>query len=72
MRGWLAAPIIGLDGLNYGLIQVSDRYTGDFTATDGNWKPFSTLPIHGNKDPFSFPFHPQRVNESDQINRIGR
>ena len=34
MRGWLAMPIIGSDGLNYGLIQVSDRYSGDFTATD--------------------------------------
>lgn len=34
MRGWLAMPIIGSDGLNYGLIQVSDRYSGEFTATD--------------------------------------
>jgi GAF domain-containing protein len=34
MRGWLAVPLIGSDGLNYGLIQVSDRYEGDFTAED--------------------------------------
>lgn len=34
MRGWLAIPIIGSDGLNYGLIQSSDKYQGDFTATD--------------------------------------
>ena len=34
MRGWLAMPIIGSDGLNYGLIQSSDKYQGDFTETD--------------------------------------
>lgn len=34
MRGWLAVPLIGSDGLNYGLIQVSDRYEGEFTAED--------------------------------------
>lgn len=34
MRGWLAIPLIGSDGLNYGLIQVSDRYEGDFTEED--------------------------------------
>ena len=25
MRGWLAVPLIGSDGDNYGFIQVSDR-----------------------------------------------
>jgi GAF domain-containing protein len=34
MRGWLAVPLIGSDGLSYGLIQVSDRCEGDFTAED--------------------------------------
>ncbi len=34
MHGWLAVPLIGSDGLNYGLIQVSDRYEGEFTAED--------------------------------------
>jgi GAF domain-containing protein len=34
MRGWLAAPLVGRDGSNYGLIQVSDRYGGEFTAED--------------------------------------
>jgi GAF domain-containing protein len=34
MRGWLAIPIVGSDGLNYGLIQASDKYKGDFTETD--------------------------------------
>jgi len=34
MRGWIATPLIGSDGLNYGLIQVSDRYEGEFTADD--------------------------------------
>jgi GAF domain-containing protein len=34
MRGWLAVPLIGSDSLNYGLIQVSDRYDGEFNDED--------------------------------------
>jgi GAF domain-containing protein len=34
MRGWLAAPLVGLDGRNLGLIQLSDKYEGEFTAED--------------------------------------
>ena len=34
MMGWLGMPIIGSVGLNYGLIQASDKYEGDFTKTD--------------------------------------
>lgn len=34
MRGWLTAPLVGSDGLNYGLLQASDRTQGDFTETD--------------------------------------
>jgi hypothetical protein len=34
MRGWLAVPLIGTDGLNYGFIQASDRIEGDFTEQD--------------------------------------
>jgi GAF domain-containing protein len=35
MRGWLAVPLVGQDGRNYGLLQVSDREDGaDFTADD--------------------------------------
>jgi GAF domain-containing protein len=34
MRGWLAMPLIGADGLNYGFLQVSDRYEGEFTEED--------------------------------------
>lgn len=34
MRGWLAAPLIGRDGHNIGLIQLSDKYEGEFTAAD--------------------------------------
>ena len=34
MRGWLAVPLIGSDGLNYGFIQASDRLEGDFTEQD--------------------------------------
>jgi GAF domain-containing protein len=34
MRGWLAVPLIGSDGDNYGFIQASDRLEGDFTEQD--------------------------------------
>jgi GAF domain-containing protein len=34
MRGWLAAPLVGLDGRNLGLVQLSDKYEGEFTAQD--------------------------------------
>lgn len=34
MRGWLAAPLMGRDGHNIGLIQLSDKYEGEFSAAD--------------------------------------
>jgi GAF domain-containing protein len=34
MRGWLAAPMMGSDGVNYGFIQASDRLEGEFTEQD--------------------------------------
>ena len=34
MRGWLAAPLIDRQGVNWGLIQLSDKYEGEFTAED--------------------------------------
>ena len=35
MRGWLAVPLIGEDGRNYGLLQLSDKYgDAEFTAED--------------------------------------
>lgn len=34
MRGWLAAPLTGRDGHNIGLIQLSDKYSGEFTPED--------------------------------------
>jgi PAS domain S-box-containing protein len=34
MRGWLAAPLTRPDGQNIGLIQLSDKYSGEFTAQD--------------------------------------
>ncbi|QJX01189.1 Chemotaxis protein methyltransferase CheR [Frigoriglobus tundricola] len=34
MRGWLAAPLVGRDGRNLGLIQLSDRHEGEFSAED--------------------------------------
>jgi signal transduction histidine kinase len=34
MRGWLAAPLIARDGHNIGLIQLSDKYAGEFTEED--------------------------------------
>ncbi len=34
MRGWLAAPLVEREGKNIGLIQLSDKYDGEFTAED--------------------------------------
>ena len=35
MRGWLAVPLLGQDGRNYGLLQLSDKYDDqDFTEED--------------------------------------
>ncbi len=34
MRGWLAAPLIDRQGVNWGLFQLSDRYEGDFSQED--------------------------------------
>lgn len=34
VRGWLAAPLMARDGGNIGVIQLSDKYEGDFTEED--------------------------------------
>jgi len=34
MRGWLAVPLIGHGGRNLGLVQLSDKLEGEFTAED--------------------------------------
>ena len=34
MRGWLAVPIVDRAGTVWGLLQLSDRYEGDFTVED--------------------------------------
>lgn len=34
MRGWLAVPLTGRNGENIGLLQLSDKYEGDFTLQD--------------------------------------
>lgn len=34
MRGWLAVPLTGRDGQNIGLLQLSDKYEGEFTLQD--------------------------------------
>lgn len=34
MRGWLAAPLADSKGTNWGLMQVTDKESGDFTETD--------------------------------------
>ena len=34
IRGWLAVPLIDDDGKNLGLIQLSDKYLGEFTEQD--------------------------------------
>ena len=34
MRGWMAVPITDRAGTVWGLLQLSDRYEGEFTAED--------------------------------------
>ncbi|WP_224999367.1 PAS domain S-box protein [Cesiribacter sp. SM1] len=34
MRGWLAAPLVDKSGKNLGLIQLSDKYEGEFSQED--------------------------------------
>jgi PAS domain S-box-containing protein len=34
MRGWLAVPLVGRNGQNMGLIQLSDKYEEEFTEGD--------------------------------------
>jgi GAF domain-containing protein len=34
MRGWLAVPLKGRAGRNIGLIQLSDKYNGQFSVAD--------------------------------------
>ncbi|WP_051676071.1 PAS domain S-box protein [Polaromonas glacialis] len=34
MRGWLAVPLMGRDGKNIGVLQLSDKYEGEFTKQD--------------------------------------
>ncbi|OOG43892.1 hypothetical protein B0B52_08240 [Polaromonas sp. A23] len=34
MRGWLAVPLTGRSGENIGLLQMSDKYHGEFTLQD--------------------------------------
>lgn len=34
MRGWLAAPLVASDGSNLGILQLSDRFEGDFDDND--------------------------------------
>jgi PAS domain S-box-containing protein len=34
LRGWLAVPLVGGDGKNLGLLQLSDKYDGEFSEQD--------------------------------------
>ena len=34
LRGWLAVPLVDADGTNMGLIQMADKYEGDFSEDD--------------------------------------
>lgn len=34
MRGWMALPLVGRNGANIGLLQLSDKFKGDFTLQD--------------------------------------
>lgn len=44
MRGWMAAPILDATGQNWGLLQLSDKYEGEFTEADeANFVQFAGL-----------------------------
>ena len=34
MRGWMAVPLVGRSGKNIGLLQLSDKFSGEFTLQD--------------------------------------
>ena len=34
LRGWLAAPLVGLNGMNMGVLQLFDKQDGEFTQQD--------------------------------------
>ena len=34
MRGWMAIPLVGRSGTNIGLLQLSDKFKGDFSLQD--------------------------------------
>jgi PAS domain S-box-containing protein len=34
LRGWLAVPLVGHGGRNLGVVQLSDKYAGEFTQED--------------------------------------
>ena len=34
MRGWMAVPLVGRNGKNIGLLQLSDKFKGEFTLQD--------------------------------------
>ncbi len=34
MRGWLAVPLVARDGANLGMVQLSDKYAGEFDPVD--------------------------------------
>jgi signal transduction histidine kinase/DNA-binding response OmpR family regulator len=36
MRGWLCVPLVSRNGKNLGVIQLSDKYEGDFSEEDEN------------------------------------
>ena len=43
MRGWLAVPIVGRDGKNYGLLQLSDKYDNDISQFPTIWRSCFTI-----------------------------
>jgi GAF domain-containing protein len=47
MRGWLATPLFDSLGTNWGLLQASDKYEGEFTADDqAKLERFSVMVAH--------------------------
>jgi PAS domain S-box-containing protein len=64
MRGWLAAPLTARDGKNLGLIQLSDKYEGEFGEDDQSLLVQLAQAVSGAID------NARLYEESQQANRV--
>lgn len=64
LRGWLAAPLTARDGKNLGLIQLSDKYEGEFGEDDQSLLVQWAQTVSGAID------NARLYEESQQANRV--